>query len=701
MAFMERRLLLENADDNVMEANQHEGISDAAVGTMSLLCTTILVILMVKGFGDKLPINSNATIFILGFGLAAVTSYMVGLRVDEGEVECARPEGHGGGFWGVGWCALDNVKHISASVFILVLLPPLVYEASSAVDWYVFQRTLNSILYLSVIGVMMAAMIHSVLFELLGISAGWSFAQSLTLGSILAATDPVSVVAALHELNAPPELTTIIDGESLLNDGTAMVLYIIVEAMAFDGAESTVGDVLLEFARLALGGVALGLVSFFLLHEWLSWVTHSWLESTLAVLLVAFGVYFTAEVLVGVSGILAVVTVGLGMGWYGKYAVWPSVVEKLEVVTSTLAAVAEAAIFFFSGIVSMDAISAIQPLQRPHYLWNLVLLYVACHVTRGAVVALGKPVYDLKGYYAMRPKELVVVAFSGLRGALAISLAMNLKQNQFAKKLEARRSGDPAGGGGGVSGGDGVAVEDEIYFYVAGIVILTLLVNGTLIIPFYEWLGVYPEHDAKRSDREASLLDICAGLEDDARAEWNLRRRHDWLLHDAGSGCGGRLGGSEGDGGGGGALAAVEYLVPSLGAITFSRASRVEVFGERDVAQHALAVLLPVALAKPRVSGALASIAAFSRGEHHDDVSGGQGSGSGGAEENGSLGNGSKSFFRYETMSPKSARGGGDFRSNPATPKHGKPRTMEDMVADVEDEDVEFETPLDDNKDKR
>ena len=144
--------------------------------------------------------------------------------------------------------------------------------------------------------------------------------QSLTLGAILAATDPVAVVAALHELHAPPELSTIIDGESLLNDGTAMVLFTICKASAFDGrasgswASAALGAVL-AFLRIGGGGVLAGVLTFLALHEALSWVTHEWLESTLLVILVVYGCFFICEALLGVSGILAVVTLGLGMGW--------------------------------------------------------------------------------------------------------------------------------------------------------------------------------------------------------------------------------------------------------------------------------------------------------------------------------------------------------------------------------------------------
>lgn len=95
-----------------------------------------------------------------------------------------------------------------------------------------------------------------------------TFSQALTLGAILAATDPVAVVSALHELGAPGKLSVLIDGESLLNDGTAMVFFLIFNDMGFEGASTGYLAGGMRFLRLAIGGPLVGEAFFLLLWKW-------------------------------------------------------------------------------------------------------------------------------------------------------------------------------------------------------------------------------------------------------------------------------------------------------------------------------------------------------------------------------------------------------------------------------------------------
>ena len=150
---------------------------------------------ILRGF----QVNGNVCLFLAGFALAVVTTAAgVGSVSEDAAAEapsglCAGGGSGRGGHWAVGACALDAVKTLDSSVFVLVLLPPLIYESSSSVDFYVFRRTFNSIFWLAAPGVALSAVLHALAFGPCGIDAGWTFSQSLTLGSILAATDPVSV----------------------------------------------------------------------------------------------------------------------------------------------------------------------------------------------------------------------------------------------------------------------------------------------------------------------------------------------------------------------------------------------------------------------------------------------------------------------------------------------------------------------------
>ena len=94
------------------------------------------------------------------------------------------------------------------------------------------------------------------------------FSACVLFGAIVSATDPVAVVALLKELGVAKRLNTLIEGESLLNDGTAMVVFLVVLEIV-EGKEVTGADIVVKFIRLTLGGVALGLLTGFILATWL------------------------------------------------------------------------------------------------------------------------------------------------------------------------------------------------------------------------------------------------------------------------------------------------------------------------------------------------------------------------------------------------------------------------------------------------
>lgn len=121
------------------------------------------------------------------------------------------------------------LSHINPHMLLFVFIPVLIFESGFNCDWYIFKRALFNIILLAAPGVLWSAVI-------LAISLKWicgytweddqvSWAGALTMGAVLSATDPVAVVALLKELGASVRFGHLIEGESLLNDGTAMVFY--------------------------------------------------------------------------------------------------------------------------------------------------------------------------------------------------------------------------------------------------------------------------------------------------------------------------------------------------------------------------------------------------------------------------------------------------------------------------------------------
>ena len=152
------------------------------------------------------------------------------------------------------------------------------------------------------------------------------------------------------------------------------------------------------------------------------------------------------------------------MAFKGKYAIPPEAVEKLETVTSVFAMLCESAIFFLAGVVSARPLFAINLKQFGFLIW----LYVIIHIVRGLVIFLFSP-FLMRWGYKLQAKEMAVMWFGGLRGAVGLALALDLEAEGQEYGSEERRG--------------------EALLYVSGIVILTLLINGTFINDFYAYLA--------------------------------------------------------------------------------------------------------------------------------------------------------------------------------------------------------------------
>ena len=110
---------------------------------------------------------------------------------------------------------------------LLLFLPPLVFESSFNADWHIFKRELYQILLLAIPGVLIGAVFSAITFKYILVH-DCTTSEALLFGSILSATDPVAVVALLKELGVSKRFSTLIEGESLFNDGTAMVLFVVM-----------------------------------------------------------------------------------------------------------------------------------------------------------------------------------------------------------------------------------------------------------------------------------------------------------------------------------------------------------------------------------------------------------------------------------------------------------------------------------------
>jgi len=156
--------------------------------------------------------------------------------------------------------AVEVYSQMDAHMILLLFLPALIFESAFNSDWHIFKVEFAQILILAGPMLICSTYLCGLMMRyILGYDGDFTWEAALLYGSIISATDPVAVVALLKELGASRRLATLIEGESLLNDGTAMVVFLVIFDIV-EGNDVTFGDIVLKFVRLSFGGPLLGIL---------------------------------------------------------------------------------------------------------------------------------------------------------------------------------------------------------------------------------------------------------------------------------------------------------------------------------------------------------------------------------------------------------------------------------------------------------
>jgi CPA1 family monovalent cation:H+ antiporter len=344
---------------------------------------------------------------------------------------------------------------IAPDLLLAVLIPGLVFEAAYRLDLRDLVPNLPAIGLLATVGVLVTA---GTVAAILNLVTGLDFGLAFLVGTMLAATDPAAVVAVFSRLRAPRRLTTLVEAESLFNDGTGIVIFAIaIEAF---GREvpliELVGGLVVTVVVSILLGAGVGLLATRLLSR----IEDHLIELTIS-LVAAYGSYLLAERL-DQSGILASVMCGLIFGSLGRRATSPRAEDAIDTVWEFIAFLLTTLVFLLIGL----AISIPQLLNAA--LLSLLAL-IGLLLSRGLVVygllGMSGRVLERIGWGRAVPTTwLHLIAWAGLRGAIAVALALSL----------------PAG----------IPNRDLLQGAVFGCVLLTLLLQGTTADPLVRRLGI-------------------------------------------------------------------------------------------------------------------------------------------------------------------------------------------------------------------
>jgi CPA1 family monovalent cation:H+ antiporter len=313
-----------------------------------------------------------------------------------------------------------DAPHLTKELLFALFLPGLVFEAAYNIHVRELRESWRSIAILAVVGVVVAIIVTAGImiggFKILGIATGLDWKYGLVFAALVAATDPIAVVGLFRRLGVSPRLTTLIEAESLFNDGTSIVILSLVLAYV-GGTSSGIATLTLEFVTTVGGGALIGsAVSFFIAR-----VTKQLDEPMIEIALTtiaAYGSFVIAERL-HFSGVIATVCAGLVLGTYGR-EVAMSAATRVSVDTfwEYIAFALNSIVFLLIGF-TVD-IGGLIASAAP-----IIVAFVAIAAARaGIIYATMLALWRTSERFT--PKWAAAMTWGGLRGALSMVLALAL-----------------------------------------------------------------------------------------------------------------------------------------------------------------------------------------------------------------------------------------------------------------------------------
>lgn len=345
------------------------------------------------------------------------------------------------------------------NIILTILVPPLIFEAAFHIKFDQLRRNLKAIMAFAIPGVLLTML-------LVGGMISWATSLpievALIFGALIAATDPVAVVALFRTLGVPNQLLILLEGESLFNDGTAIVIFNLMVAIALGITEFSAVEFFTDFLVVAGGGILVGAITSWVLSYMIRLVNNHLIEVTFTTI-AAYGSYLIAEEL-HVSGVLAVVVAGLVIGNIGERGMSPTTRINLFNFWEFAAYLANSVAFLTIGLVIdiSELISSWQP---------ILFAILAVLLARAVVIYLLSFRFT---HITLRMQH--VLYWGGLRGAISLALALTLPAQL---------------------GENQILLQDMTF----GVVLFTLLVQGTTMPSIVRRLG-FTSHSPSRSNYE-------------------------------------------------------------------------------------------------------------------------------------------------------------------------------------------------------
>jgi len=404
-------------------------LSETVLVIMVLLATGIVA----SGLFHKLPVPYTVILIIIGIALAQMS---------------------------VVWPLLEPLQHfhLTPDLVLFIFLPALIFESGLNLNARQLVKDIAPVLTLAVPALLISTgLIGAGLWLVLPID----LMVALLFGALISATDPVAVISLFKELGTPERLTVLVEGESLLNDATAIVvvsillgLYAAVPSSGWDVAATAVAQFLLVFFGGVLVGAVFGLV--------ISWMMTRFAHESSAVLILslvlAYVSFVVAEHSLHVSGVMAVVACAIVFGVFGMPRLPKESIELMHETWEFIAHICNTLLFLFVGML-VDLASLLGDVGY------ILLAVILVQASRAALVYSSVPVIEkVFRLPHVTLGERHIMFWGGLKGGLAIAIVLSLPVDLPGREL--------------------------LINLTLGVVLFTMLVNAPTIRPLIRALGI-------------------------------------------------------------------------------------------------------------------------------------------------------------------------------------------------------------------
>ncbi|MDZ4879150.1 MAG: Sodium, potassium, lithium and rubidium/H(+) antiporter [Chroococcidiopsis cubana SAG 39.79] len=388
---------------------------------------------------------------------------------------------------------LPHVELNPELVFVL-FLPPLLNSAAWYTSWRDFRFNLRPILLLA-IGLVLATTFAVAAVAHLAIG-GVTWATGFVLGAIVSPPDAVAATAITQRLNVPRRVVTVLEGESLINDATGLVAYRFAVAAVATGAFS-LWEAGLRFFLMAIGGVLIGLAMGWIVVKIHSLMDDSLVEITSSILM-CFLTYILAERL-GVSGVLAVVTLGLYHRRKSPEVLSPRTRIQTIAVWDLIVFLLNGLIFILIGLQLPTILEEISEYSLATLVWygilvsvvaiavRLLWVYPAAYIPR----FLNPKLRERDPYPSWR--LLLLISWAGMRGVVSLAAALALPLT--------------------INNGAPFPNRDLILFLTFCVILVTLVLQGLTLPLLIRWLKIEDEDNIEREEMEGRLRAAEAALD--------------------------------------------------------------------------------------------------------------------------------------------------------------------------------------------